>query len=172
VQREALIKAGVPEGLIFAEKKSGTKREGREELARVLQIMRERDCLVVTRIDRLARSMLDFATILNDLRTRHIGFRCTEQAIIDTTSPTGELLLHILGAVAQFETQFRRERQMQGIAKPKANGGYQREPRVDKAKIRELLGSGMGPAAVARELKCSEMTVYRAQRGKLTGTPG
>jgi DNA invertase Pin-like site-specific DNA recombinase len=114
-------------GLIFAEKKSGTKLAGREELTR--QIMREGDVLVVPRIDRLARSMLDFATILNDLRSGQTGLGCTEQAI-DTSGPLGELRMNMLAAFAQVATQLRRQRQME--ASPTAST---RGPR--RAKILE-----------------------------------
>ena len=125
IQHEALVRAGVPAALIFSEKASGTKTKSRPELARVLAIVGNGDVLIVTRIDRLARSMKDFVTVLSDLKARGVGFRCTEQAI-DTSGAAGELTMNILAAAAQFETQLRRERQMEGIVKAKAEGKYMR----------------------------------------------
>lgn len=162
VQRAALLGAGVPAGLIFEEKASGTKREGRGELERVLALLRYGDVLVVTRIDRLARSMVDFANIVHDLKSRGIGFRCTEQAI-DTSGPMGELTMNILAAFAQFETQLRAERQREGIAKAKQDGKYKgRKPTVPIARVRELASGGMGPAEIARTLGIGRASVYRA----------
>jgi DNA invertase Pin-like site-specific DNA recombinase len=115
----------------------------------------------VTRIDRLARSMKDFVTILSDLKARGVGFRCTEQAI-DTSGAAGELTMNILAAAAQFETQLRRERQMEGIVKAKAEGVYKgRKPSIDRAKVLELKAAGKGPTAIARELGCDPSNVHR-----------
>lgn len=163
VQREALVAAGVPEALIFAEKASGTKTEGRPELARVLAILSSGDVLIVTRIDRLARSMKDFVTIVSDLKARGIGFRCTEQAI-DTTGAAGALTMHILAACAEFETQLRRERQLEGIARVKRDAPEKyagRKPSVDRSKVHELKAAGKGPTEIARELGCNPSTVHR-----------
>ena len=127
----------------------------------MLAICSKGDILIVTRIDRLARSMNDFVTILSDLKARGVDFRCTEQAI-DTSGAAGELTMNILAAAAQFETQLRRERQMEGVVKAKADGKYTgRKPSVDRARVHELRATGLGPTAIARELGCDPSTVHR-----------
>jgi DNA invertase Pin-like site-specific DNA recombinase len=164
VQREALKAAGCE--VIREEKRSGSIREGRTELETLLAFLRPGDTLVVTRIDRLARSMLDFQMIHADLTKRGINLRSTEQPIVDSDGALGNLMINILAAFAQFETQLRRERQAEGIAKAKANGVYKGRKPVDRAKIQALKASGLGPAAIARALGCSEMTVFRALKAE------
>jgi DNA invertase Pin-like site-specific DNA recombinase len=163
IQRQALLDAGVPEALIFAEKASGTTTDGRDELARLLAMLRAGDVLHVARIDRLARSMHDFARIAHDLKERGIGLRVVLQGI-DTTigGPVGALTMNLLAAFAQFETEIRRERQMEGIARAKAAGAYKgRKPSVSAESVRELHNMGLGPSAIARKLGCGRTTVYR-----------
>jgi DNA invertase Pin-like site-specific DNA recombinase len=170
VQEADLKAAGVD--LIFAEKKSGTTTEGREELEKLLTIAGRGDVIYVTRIDRLARSMQDFANMAADLKARGVGLKVIKQNI-DTTEPeegadavtkaTRELTMNLLAAFAQFETALRRERQMEGIAKAKAEGVYKgREPKIDPAKVKELKDGGMGPAAIAKQLGIARCSVYRA----------
>jgi hypothetical protein len=131
------------------------------ELARVLAICFPGDVLVITRIDRLARSMLDLQTIVHDLRKRGVALRATEQHI-DTGTASGKAFLDMLGVFAEFETNLRRERQMEGIAKAKAAGKYTgRRPSVDRGRVRALLAAGKGPTAIARELGCDPSTVHR-----------
>ncbi len=163
IQRQALLEAGVPEALIFSEKASGTSTDGRDELIRVLSMVRAGDVLHVTRIDRLARSMHDFARIAHDLKKQGVGLRVTQQGI-DTTvgGPVGALTMNLLAAFAQFETEIRRERQLEGIAKAKAAGAYKgRKPSVSVDQVRDLQRTGLGPSEIARKLKCGRTTVYR-----------
>jgi DNA invertase Pin-like site-specific DNA recombinase len=160
IQREALKAAGCE--VVREEKRSGSTREGRTELETLLAFLRPGDTLVVTRIDRLARSMIDFQTIYADLNKRGIKLKCTEQPIVDSDGALGNLMINILAAFAQFETQLRRERQMEGIAKVKASGAYKGRKPIDRTRIHLLKGQGLGPAAIAREMGCSEMTVFRA----------
>jgi DNA invertase Pin-like site-specific DNA recombinase len=146
---------------IFSELASATSVDGREELASALRYVREGDTLIVTRIDRLARSMRDFCRITTDLKERGVAFKCSEQPI-DSSGAAGSLTMHILAAVAEFETLLRRERQLEGIAKAKAEGKYKgRRPSVDREGLRALLALGIGPAEIARELRCTESSVYR-----------
>lgn len=164
VQLADLKEAGVPEPFIFSEKKSGTTTEGREELERLLALVSEGDVVHVTRIDRMARSMTDFAKIAADLKARGVGLKVLRQSI-DTSvgGIQGELTMNILAAVAQFETALRRERQLEGIAKAKAEGVYKgRKPKIEPTKVRELHAGGMGPAAIARQLGIARCSVYRA----------
>ena len=161
IQRESLRAAGCD--LIREEKVSGTTRQGRTELQLLLDFIREGDVLVVTRIDRLARSIKDLADIVDELGRKKAKLRCTEQPV-DTTTPAGEAFLGMLGVFAQFETAIRRERQMEGIAKAKANGVYNKGVRrtVDESRIKELFEAGTRPTAIARELGISRQSVYVA----------
>src|SRR5262245_3355529 len=164
VQLADLKEAGVSEPLIFAEKKSGTTTEGREELQRLLAIVAEGDVVHVTRIDRLARSMTDFVKIATDLKARGVGLKVTKQGI-DTTADgiVGELTMNLLASFAQFETALRRERQLEGIARARADGIYKcRQPKIEPTKVKDLHAGGMGPAAIAKQLGIARCSVYRA----------
>ena len=140
----------------------GTSTQGRDELNTLLEFLRDGDELVVTRVDRLARSVLDLQTIVRDIKSKGVHLRATEQPI-DTSTPAGKCFLDMLGVFAEFETNLRRERQMEGIAKAKERGVYKgRKPSVDKSQIIELHKSGMGATAITKELNISRATVYRA----------
>ena len=160
IQQEALKQAGCE--IIRSEKVSGTSTQGRDELNTLLEFLRDGDELVVTRVDRLARSVLDLQNIVKDIKTKGVHLRATEQPI-DTSTPAGKCFLDMLGVFAEFETNLRKERQMEGIAKAKESGVYKgRKPSVDKTRILELHKSGMGPTAITKELNISRATVYRA----------
>lgn len=164
IQIDELAKAGVERALIFSETASGTRADNRQELNRLIALLREGDVLCVTRIDRLARSMHDFSRITHDLKARGIGVKVILQGI-DTSvgGPIGELTMNLLASFAQFETQLRRERQMEGISRARKEGVYHGgKKRIDDAKVRELHASGMGPAAIAKQLGCHRQSVYRA----------
>ena len=92
-----------------------------------------------------------------------MAFRCLNQSGVDTDSSTGRLMLAILGAVAAFENDIRRERQLEGIEKAKAAGRYKGRPAsIDPKQVKELRESGMGPAQIAREMNIGRASVYRA----------
>jgi DNA invertase Pin-like site-specific DNA recombinase len=159
VQVEALTKAGC--GVIRQEKASGTTTTGRPELVTVLQFLQKGDALVVTRIDRLARSVADLETIVKTIKDRGATLECTEQPV-NTGTPAGKAFLQMLGVFAEFETALRKERQLEGIAKAKAEGIYTgRKPVLDPAKIRQLAEAGTGPTEIAKQLKISRSSVYR-----------
>src|SRR5580704_7698990 len=99
------------------------RRRLRPGLAAILDFIREGDTLVVTRIDRLARSIADLQDIVRTLKARGAALRATEQPI-DTSTAAGKCFLDMLGVFAEFETNLRRERQLEGIAKAKAAGVY------------------------------------------------
>lgn len=161
VQEEALRAAGCEK--VFAEKRTGTTQEGREELRRALEYVREGDTLVVSRIDRLARSVSDLSEIVAALTEKGVSFRALQQGEFDTTAATGRLFLTMLGAFAEFETSLRRERQMEGIEKAKAEGRYKGRPKsVDTAAIRRLHAAGEKPAHIAKRLGVARSTVYEA----------
>ncbi len=159
VQLEALEAAGCE--MIRKEKVSGTSRQNRTELAVLLEFLSEGDTLVVTRIDRLARSMKDLQDIVFDLKNRGIVLQATEQPI-DTSTAAGKAFLDMLGVFAEFETNLRKERQMEGIAKAKKAGVYKgRKATLPREKILQMHRDGVKPATIARELSISRMSVYR-----------
>jgi DNA invertase Pin-like site-specific DNA recombinase len=133
IQHAALTAAGCT--MVRSEKVSGTSTEGRQELATLLQFLREGDTLVVTRVDRLARSLRDLQNIVHDLGRRSVTLKATEQPI-DTGTAAGKCFLDMLGVFAEFETNLRKECQMEGIARAKANGIY--------AGKREMKAQGFG----------------------------
>lgn len=148
--------------VIRAEKKSGTSLEGRTELATLLDFAREGDTVVVTRIDRLARSVGDLAKIVENLEKKKVGLCATEQPI-DTSTPAGRCFLQMLAVFAEFETAIRRERQLEGIAKAKQAGVYRgRKPTIDVMEIKKLAAEGLGASAIAKRLKIGRASVYRA----------
>lgn len=163
IQETALRAAGCT--VVRAEKATGTTREGRSELETLLAFLRPGDTLVVTRIDRLARSLRDLQNIVHELRQRGAHLRTTEQPI-DTSTAAGKAFLDMLGVFAEFETNLRRERQMEGIAKAKAKGVYKgRPPSIEADKVRALKDEGIGPAEIARRLGIGRASVYRVLRG-------
>src|SRR6516225_4955117 len=161
LQEHALRAAGCE--VIRAEKVSATRREGRTELALLLEFLRRGDTLVVTRVDRLARSIKDLQDIVYLLKERGVTLRATEQPI-NTQSATGKAFLDMLGVFAEFETNLRRERQLEGIAKAKEAGVYAgkgRKPSIDRAKLLELKAAGKNPTEIAKEMGINRVSVYR-----------
>src|ERR1700730_14214419 len=142
IQEAALTAAGCE--VIRAEKRSGTTTAGREELRTVLDFLRKGDVLMVTRIDRLARSIGDLQDIVRQVKARGASLKATEQPI-DTGTAAGKCFLDMLGVFAEFETNLRKERQLEGIAKGKAGGGYKgRKPSTDVAKVAAPKASRVG----------------------------
>ena len=124
--------------------------------------MREGDTLLVTRIDRLARSLMDLEGIVQALEAKGAHLKATEQPI-DTASPAGRAFLQMLGVFAEFETAIRRERQMEGIAKAKARGVYKgRKPSVPVEEVKRLKADGVGPSTIAKQLGIARSSVYEA----------
>ena len=124
--------------------------------------MREGYELVVTRVDRLARSIRDLQNIVYDLNKKGVTISATEQPI-DTKTSAGKCFLDMLGVFGEFETNLRKERQMEGIAKAKEKGVYKgRKPTVDVQKVKELRNTGLGASAIAKELGIGRASVYRA----------
>jgi DNA invertase Pin-like site-specific DNA recombinase len=164
IQQDALLAAGCT--VIRAEKASGTSRDGRDELDTLLAFLRSGDTLVVTRVDRLARSIRDLQNIVYDLKQRGITLKATEQPI-DTGTAAGKCFLDMLGVFAEFETNLRRERQAEGIAAAKDAGKYKgRPPAIDAAAITRMKADGLGVSVIARELGISRMSVYRVLGGQ------
>lgn len=160
-QVAALKAAGC--GMIRTEQKSGTSLEGRTELGTILDFIHPGETLVVTRIDRLARSMHDLQVIVARLKEKGAHLAATEQPV-DTSTAAGKAFFDMLGVFAEFETSLRRERQAEGIAAARARGAYRgRPPRIDMEAIRALLAKGLSPTEIARGLGVSCGTVYKAR---------
>ena len=161
LQENALRAAGCE--IIRSEKRSGTTTAGRDELRTILEkFLRKGDVLMVTRIDRLARSIGDLQDIVRAVKAHGASLKATEQPI-DTSTAAGKCFLDMLGVFAEFETNLRRERQLEGIADAKARGVYKgRKPSINPAKIKQMKADGMGPSAIAKSLKIGRASVYRA----------
>jgi DNA invertase Pin-like site-specific DNA recombinase len=159
IQLEALSAAGCEE--IFAEKASGTSTKGREELKRMLSFVRKGDTVVITRIGRLGRSVLDLHDIVKQLEAKGVALKATMQPI-DTSDAAGRAFFGMLTVFAEFETNLRRERQLDGIAKAKKQGVYKgRKATIKPEEVRKLRANGLGPAAIAKQLKIGRASVYR-----------
>ena len=159
LQVAALRAAGC--GHIREEKASGTTTAGRTELAMALEILRPGDTLVVTRIDRLARSIGDLQTIVRTIRDKGAALACTEQPV-DTSTAAGKAFLDMLGVFAEFETNLRKERQLEGIAKAKVEGVYKgRKPSIDADRVRQLKAEGLGATDIAKKTGIARASVYR-----------
>ncbi len=163
IQEAALRAAGCE--VIRAEKRSGTTTEGREELRTVLDFLRTGDVLMVTRIDRLARSIGDLQDIVRQVKARGASLKATEQPI-DTSTAAGKCFLDMLGVFAEFETNLRKERQLEGIAKAKAAGIYKgRRPSINPTRVREMKAQGLGATGIAKALGIGRASVYRVLEG-------
>jgi len=135
VQLAKLTAAGCVK--IYREKRSG-KDDKRPELAKCLDYLREGESLVVTKLDRLARSTQHLCAIVQQLKERGVDLVVLDQAI-DTTSPVGRFTFHLLAAMAEFENDIRRERQMEGIAAARGRGvQFGRKKRLTPAQVQAL----------------------------------
>jgi DNA invertase Pin-like site-specific DNA recombinase len=163
VQRDKLLAAGAEK--LFEEKRSGVDAK-RPVLLQCLNYLREGDTLLVTKVDRVARSAGDFYAILQRLKDQGAGFKAIDDPDIDTTSRSGKLLVGILALIAEFENDIRRERQMDGIAKARANGVKFGRKAVLTPEIIQMIGSrrDMGDTVpeIVKATKLSKATVYRA----------
>lgn len=162
-QIAALRNAGCE--VIREEQKSGASLEGRPQLMTILDFIHAGETLVVTRIDRLARSLPDLQIITDRLKGKGAHLFATEQPV-DTSTAAGKAFFDMLGVFAEFETNLRRERQAEGIAAARKRGIYKgRPPKVDRAEILIRLQQGQGPSKIARELGISRGTVYLVRKG-------
>ena len=146
---------------VFTDQATGTNT-ARSGLNELLEFVRKGDTLVVVRLDRFARSLSDLYAMLESLTRKGVSFHCLRQSI-DTSTSTGKLTLAILGAVAEFENDLRRERQRDGIARAKERGVYKgRKRTVNAEEVCRLHSEGKKPTLIARELGISRTSVYRA----------
>ena len=159
VQLDALKKYGCTKH--FQEKVSGTSTQGRDQLRECLDFLREGDELVITRIDRLARSILDLQLIVKELTEKGVTLSATEQPI-STKDATSKCFMDMLGVFSEFETRLRGERQREGIARAIAAGKYKgRKAKIDVAQIKKLKAEGLGATAIAKKMKIHRDSVYR-----------
>ena len=165
LQTDALKRAGVPETNIYTDKASGVAAR-RPGLASALKHARAGDTIIVWRLDRFGRSLLDLLRRVEDLDRRSIGFRSLTESI-DTQTPIGRMLLAVLGAVAQFERDLTRERTKAGIAAGKARGKvYGPKPKLsakDEREVSRLLKGGGDAGEIAKRYKVSRQTIYRVR---------
>jgi DNA invertase Pin-like site-specific DNA recombinase len=172
LQRDALIKAGVQPGHIYEDKLSGA-RSDRPGLDAVLKAARDGDTLVVWRLDRLGRTMVDLIKLVTDLEGRGVGFRSLTESI-DTTTPGGKLIFHVFSALAEFERNLTRERTRAGLLAARARGRVGGRKRVmterDVAVAKTLLREGsLTVEEVAEQSGVSMATLYRYLPGGRAG---
>ena len=150
---------------VFREKRSGVDA-GRPELKRCLEYLREGDTLLVTKIDRLARSTSDLYRIVSQLAEKGVEFRVIDDPAIDTSSRIGKLIMGILALIAEFENDIRLERQMDGITKARDRGvRFGRKPLLVAEtikKVRKLRKAGKTVPEIMQQTSLSKATVYRA----------
>lgn len=161
LQRDALLGAGIDERHLFEDRASGS-RSDRAGLANALAFVRPGDCLVVWKLDRLGRSLPHLLTTVTGLKAQGVAFRSlTEQ--MDTTTPHGEFLLHIFGALAQFERSLIQERVQAGLAAARRRGRRGGRPAtIDAEKLLAVtaaLDGGATKAAVCRTFGIKRSTL-------------
>jgi len=161
LQRDALVAAGVDARHVFEDRASGAK-DSRPGLAQALEFVQPGDVLVVWKLDRLGRSLSHLLTIVTTLRERQVAFRSLTEGL-DTTTPTGDFLFHVFGALAQYERALTRERVMAGLAAAKRRGRRGGRPPAitgeQLAAIRAALDGGMSKAAVCRTFGVKRTTL-------------
>ena len=161
-QIERLTAAGAEK--VFSEKQSGLDRD-RPALEECLRFVREGDVLLVTKLDRLARSASHLHQIVEMLNDKGVGFKVLDDASLDTTTRTGKLVFGILASIAEFETALRKERQMEGIAKAKERGETGGRPPLItaavKAEIMRLKAEGESVRRIAAAVGFSKSAVQK-----------
>ena len=161
-QRSELVAAGCTPARLYVEHISSVAAH-RPQLARLLDQLRPGDVVVVTKLDRLARSMRDLLNIVAKIEEVGASLHILAMSL-DTSTATGKLMLNVLGSVAEFEREMMLERQRAGIAAAKAEGKYRGRAPTAMAKADEaiaMLTAGQKPAAVARALGIARSSLYR-----------
>jgi DNA invertase Pin-like site-specific DNA recombinase len=147
--------------LIRTETVSGGSRNGRGELASILDFIRSGDVLIVVKLDRLGRNTRDVLNLVHELEEKGASLRVLEPAI-DTGGPMGRMVLTVLGMVAEMELGFIRDRQRAGIDAAKAKGIYKGRPvTFDRARIVSLRKEGMGATEIANAVGCKRGNAYK-----------
>ena len=160
-QRKALGEIGCVK--VFEEHVSSVDLPAREKLAEALRYLREGDTLVVTKLDRLARSTSHLHDLLRKLEANGVSLKVLDMGV-DTSTLTGKLIFNLVGSIAQFEREIMLERQREGIAKARAAGKYKgRKPtaRAKAGQVRQMKMEGTGASRIAQKLGISRASVYR-----------
>ena len=160
-QQRELTEAGCEK--VFVEQVSSVDVKAREKLAEALDYLRDGDTIVVTKLDRLARSVAHLMEVLEQVDAKGASLRILSMGI-DTGTATGKLMLTILGGVAEFEREIMLERQREGIAKAKAAGKYKGRKPTARAKAHEINAlhrEGVGATEIAKRLGIGRASVYR-----------
>jgi DNA invertase Pin-like site-specific DNA recombinase len=167
IQNEQLEAAGCAK--VFAEKVSGAQADNRPKLQKMLRSVEPGDVVIITRLDRLARSTRDLLCIVDELTSRGAKLRSLAEPWCDTTSDLGQLVLTILGGLAQFERSLIMTRTQAGIAKAKENGVEFGRPRRLNARQKQIIAErytkGETIAQLAAEFECGVGTIHRAIHG-------
>ena len=159
VQVKALQDAGCT--VVRTEKISDGSRDGRDELANILDFLQSGDVLVVCKLDGLGRNTRDVLNLVHEIDQKGASLQVLEPAI-DTAGAMGKMVLTVLGMVSEMELSFIKQRQAEGIAAAKARGVYKGRPQsVDYAAILQLKSQGLGVTAIAAKMGCSRGTVYK-----------
>lgn len=170
VQLDRLQREGCE--IIRSEKVSGGSRDGRTELATLIEFLRQGDELIVTRLDRLGRDTRDVLNIVHDCHQRG-AFVTILDPHVSTRGELGPVIITILGMIAQMERRFIKERQKEGIARAKTMGVYKGgKARVDYQLVWRLHQEGHSPSAISQAVKCSRMQVYRILRKRTSAANG
>ena len=166
IQIKQLEEAGCKK--IYSEKISGTSKANREQLNNSLEYIREGDTLIVCKLDRLARSTSDLLHIIEKINAKKAHFKVLNNSAIDTTSSSGKLMLCILGSIAEFENDLRKERQSEGIARAKSLGTkFGRKSTVTDTQIQEIKDKrkiGVKIKDLMKEYNLSKESIYRHLR--------
>ena len=158
-QLEALKNYGCEK--FFKETGSGTTTKGRDKLRECLDFVREGDELVITKVDRMARSVIDLQLIVKELDEKKVTLTATDQPI-STKDAASKCFLDMLSVFSEFETNLRKERQMAGIKIAKEKGKFKgRVAKIDGNKIKELKAEGLGATAIAKQMGIQRTSVYR-----------
>ena len=163
VQQELLNKEKC--AVIFEEKVSGENME-RAELSLLLKVVGSGDTVIISKLDRLARSMSDFWNIYDQIKTKGASLKILNMGL-DTNSSQGRLMMGILSSVAEFERELIKERQADGIAKAKASGKHLGRPKLTnekKAQVLNMIKSGVTKQAIADDLNMGLSTIYKIQK--------
>jgi DNA invertase Pin-like site-specific DNA recombinase len=157
---------------VFSERVSSVAK--REQLEAALDFCRQGDLLVVTKLDRLARSMTDLVAITSKLKAKGIELQVLAMAL-DTSTPTGKLMLNLMGSFAEFEREIMLERQREGVARAKAEGKYRgRVPTAQRksSEVVQLRGQGVKPEEIAARLGISRASVFRVLKDRREAANG
>jgi len=166
--QRAAIEKRYPDAIFWEEKVSATSRNGRVELENALKATVKGDKLVVWKLDRLARNVADLLKIVEELKVKGASLEILDQKI-DTSTATGTAFLQMLGVFSEFETNLRKERQIEGIHRAQAKGKKMgRKPTLTDAQKEEIRAkrATVTPTELAKEYGVSRATIYNALQGR------